>query len=773
MPTPAEQQIKAQIDLLLDLKLVGMDPVDKSNLESSIEQIQKQYELAVEKGKTSARYKDLSDSIAKNLPALVNGIYAADKAFKKGDYISASASMMSICASVLPILTAATATSGPVGVLIGALLSVVAQILSFFAPQQPSLESKIQKMLDQLKTDEEIESIKGFGHSISSYISSLRSKCEGEKKWMAAVALPGTVSLANDSENVVGIGTNFSTTVEVGQWLTFNSEAPTKPYQIEKIDSDTSLTLATKYAEKSLSGGTCEYRRRKIAKRSIDEILGMPLTNETEADAFLTELIALGWGLGRDQAKLDVPVFLNWKVAAYLQKPSNQSKDGWPEVLGVWCQTYIELLTANTMLNCMISREKLEAVLAATRKENKTSPLSDEVRSRCHEAVLYLAALVKVLPASWEADKKEMIEIVTAVRPVARERGLYLRVGRRGTGLGLYVARGNGKAAPLAWGYKSNTGWFGSLSIHTPKAQIDSFTPQYDLLAAEKGPSRVSHFLLDSVSGELFDTGPVVGNDLPDVRHPETYLDVSGLAFNDGTFGVDGSTHPKTLVSLAIENRDMNDARYVNYYTIGKDGKSTRVNIQHGLANLAEIRSVYVPASALSDDPDGDALTGDNQPKPNSVLTYGGIRNSNQLYVTEQTELSIVEGPEGWTSYNAIEVDAHYVWLFGKEGIACATHASMRKFGRGKIARPSWIYHDFDTQFNRPEVANLYACADGTLLVAMLGDIYTADYRIDRKASRVVTSSWVKRGGDATQVVKMPIPCWSILEQLNACLLEE
>jgi len=31
----------------------------------------------------------------------------------------------------------------------------------------------------------------------------------------------------------------------------------------------------------------------------------------------------------------------------------------------------------------------------------------------------------------------------------------------------------------------------------------------------------------------------------------------------------------------------------------------------------------------------------------------------------------------------------------------------------------------------------------------------------------------VKRGGDATQVVKMPIPCWSILEQLNACLLEE
>lgn len=772
MPTPADEQIKAQIDLLLQLKLEGMHPADQADLTTSIEQIETQYAMAVEKGKKSAYYKDLSDSVAKNLPALVNGIYAADKAFKKGDYISASASMMSICASVLPILTAATATGGPVGVLIGALLSVVAQILSFFAPQQPSLESKIQKMLDQLKTDEDIESIKGFGHSISSYTSSLRSKCEGEKKWMAAVALPGTVSLRNGSGHVVGIGTNFSTTVEVGQWLTFNSEAPTKLYQVEKIDSDTSLTLATKYAEKSLTGGTCEYRRRKIAKRSIDEILGMPLTNETEADAFLTELIALGWGLGRDQAKLDVPVFLNWKVAAYLEKPSNQSKDGWPEVLGVWCQTYIELLTANTMLSCMISREKLEAVLAATRKENKTSPLSDEVRSRCHEAVLYLAALVKVLPASWEADKKEMRKIVTAVRPVARERGLYLRVGRRGTGLGLYVARGNGKAAPLAWDYKSNTGWLGSLSIHTPKAQIDSFTPKYDLLAVEKDPSRVSHFLLDSVSGNLSDTGPVIGDDFQGVSHPETYLDVSGLAFNVGTFGIE-DTPPKTLVSLAVENRDMGRARYVNYYTIGKDGKSTRLNIQLNRADLAEIRSVYVPASALSDDPDGDALTGHNQRKQNSVLTYGGIRNTNRLYVAEQAEPFTVEGPEGWTSYNAIEVDAHYVWLFGKGGIACATHASMLKCRRGKIARPSWIYHDFDTQFNRPEVANLYPCADGTLLVAMLGNIYTADYRIDRKASRVVTSSWVNRGGDATQVVKMPIPCWSILEQLNACLLEE
>ena len=768
MPTPVEEQIRAQVDLLLQLKLDGMDAADQANLTSNIRQIEAQYELAVARGKKSAYYKDLSDSIAKNLPALVNGIYAADKAFKKGDYISGSAAMMSICASVLPMLTAATATGGPVGVLIGALLSVVAQILSFFAPQQPSLESKIQKMLDQLKTDEEIESIKGFGLGVSSYTSSLRSKCMGEQKWAAAVTLPGTVSLTQHSKEVVGTGTNFSTTTEVGQWLTFDSDTPPKPYKIEKIASDTSLTLAMAYTETSLSSGTCKYLRRKIVKRSIDEILDMPLTNEDEADTFMMALIGLGWGLDRDQAKLDTPVFWNWKVAGYLLKESNQSKEGWPEVLGLWCQTYIELLTANTMLSCMASPGKLEALLAATQDTNKASPLSDGVRRRCHDAVLHLAALVKALPASWESDKKEMLKIVTAVRPVARERGLYAHIGYLRGGLILYVARGNGKPDSLAWDYKRNTGWLVSLSINTPKTQVDSFTPKYEVLTVEEGPSRVSRHLLDAVRGDLSDGVVVIE---PFLAHGERFLDVSGLAFNDDTPEVYAS-HTKTLVSLAIENKV--SVRYMHYYAIDKDQKRTQLTRNQFLTGVAEIRSVYLPANALPDDPDADALTGENRPKPNSVLTYGGIRNSNQLHVMEWIEKATVEGPEHWTSYNGIEVDAHYVWLFGKGGIACATHASMLKCKQGKIVRPTWIYHDFDKQqFNAPEVGNLCPCADGTFVLSMLDQIYTAHYRIDHTIRRIVTSSWVKRGGKASQVVKMPIPCWSVLERLNESLRDE
>ena len=140
------------------------------------------------------------------------------------------------------------------------------------------------------------------------------------------------------------------------------------------------------------------------------------------------------------------------------------------------------------------------------------------------------------------------------------------------------------------------------------------------------------------------------------------------------------------------------------------------------------------------------------------------------MHVLAWNSSATVEGPENWKGYNGIEADPYYVWVFGKGGIACATHASMIKARQGKIKRPSWVYHDFDKQFGAPEVISLCPSADGTLVVCMLNEIHTADYKIDQKTNRVVTSSWVKRGGNGKQVIKMPIPCWSVLESLKANL---
>ena len=776
MPTPEEEQLNANIELLLAVQFEGMSPVARQNLMDSMQDIRDEYQQAVELGKTSKYYKDVGESIAKSLPTLVKGAYSAVQAFEKGDYISGSAAIMDMCASLIPVFASVASAAGPAGALIGALFSVVGQILSFFAPKQPSLEEKIEKMLDHQQSEAQVIALGAFAHSVSSYTFSLRTKSMGVHTMEKPVALAGKVALTPESKTVTGTGTTFKKTVEAGEWLTFDSDTSGRLYKIDEIASNTSLTLATPYTGAAAAASGVKQLHRKSDKRSIDEILAMPLKTEDDADNFLEEMLGLKWGLKGEKEKLNVPVFKNWEASAYLERAENQKKEGWAEVLGVWCQTYTDLLSANMMLSCLADPKTLDRRIKETQVTNDQSPLVEAVRKKCHSALNSLKGTLGLLRDSWEADYNEMLKIAEKLTPAARERGLYAHVGYW-EGMAhniLYVAAGTGSKDSIKWDYKKNTAWMSSISIHIPRAEKDSFTPKYELLVCEQAPNRIGRHTLDSITGHLADGAPVIE---PRYNGGERFLGVSAMAINEGQIGIDFSTHPKTLVSLAIEDNGPN--YYVNLYTLDKDNKSTRVNWQPGIAGTRDIRDLYLPPTTLADDPDANAMADSNANPPGPPLLsgktnviYGGVRNANHLWVLAWNSWATVEGPQNWTSYNGIEIDPYYVWLFGKGGIACATHASMIKCRQGKIKRPSWIYHDFDKQEFKtpPEVRSLYPCVDGTLLVGTPDEIYTADYKIDRPKERVLTSSWVKRGGKAKQVIKMPIPCWSVLESLKANL---
>ncbi len=760
MPTLEEEQLNANLDLLLQIQLdnVANDPVATQNLKDKIEKVREEYREAAEKGKSSKYHKDLADSIAKSVPLIVKGVYAATAAFKKGDYITGSAAIMDICASVIPVFTSLFSAAGPAGALVGALFSLIGQILSFFAPQQPSLEEKIQKMLDHLKSEDQIQDMTAVGYSISSYTTSLRTKCMGIHKMEKPVALAGTVSLTSDSKTVTGTGTTFTQTAEVGQWLLFDSDTSQKLYKIDAIANDTSLTLALPYVGTSMASSPVKQVRRSVTRRSIEEILAMPLTTEPEADVFLVELEGLQWGLVRDQGKLDAPVFATWKVAAYLEREENRSKEGWPEVLGVWCRTYTDLLTANMMLSCLADPKTVDRLLDETRETNKQSPLPAGTRKSCHDALIKLKALVIQLPRSWESDKKQMLKIVEKVRPAARERGMYAHLGYWSGGNVLYIANGNGSKDALKWDYKKNTAWLTSISIRIPKEQIDSFVPKYELLACEDG-NRIGRHSLDSVTGTLSDGTPLIV-----LGRGDKLLGAHGIAMNGGMSGVDNAAQLKTLITLAIAQ--YGDSAVMDIYTVDKDDKATRQNAsRYNLRGTRCVTRCLYPA-ALPDDPDADALSASKEP-----VIYA--THSQYVMQVQAFRQSAVIGPEPWVDWyncNGIEVDPYYLWVFGKSGIRCATHASIMKCRQEKIEHPTWFTHDFDKQFTNPEVMSLYPCADGTLVISMLDDIYTADYEIDRKSNRIVTSSWVKRGGKAKQVIKMPIACWPVLESLKANL---
>jgi hypothetical protein len=776
MPTLDAAQVNANLDLLLQLQLANLstNPFDTSVLIGNIDKVREEYREAAEKGKTSKYHKDLADSMVKSLPLIVKGTYAATEAFKKGDHVTGSAAIMDICASVIPVFTNLFSAGGPPGALVGALFSVIGQILSFFAPKQPSLEEKIQKMLDRLKSEEHIEEMTGVGYSISSYATSLRTRCMGSQKMETPVALAGSVSLTADSKAVTGKGTTFTQTAEVGQWLLFESDPTQKPYKIDSIADDTSLTLASPYSGASKESVTVKYLRRTIVRRSIDQILAMPLTTDVEADAFLVELEGLQWGLGRGQGKLDAPVFANWKVAGYLERERNWAKEGWPEVLGVWCRTYTDLLTANMMLSCLADPKTIDRLLDETRATDEQR-ITKGSKKDCHRALIKLKALVRELPASWKSDKEQMLEIVQKVRAPARERGMYAHLGYFNNGNVLYIAAGNGSSDALKWDYKQNTAWLTSISIHVPKAQIDSFVPKYEVLTCEYD-NRIGRHTLDSVTGTLSDRTQVIEPGKNGVIEPGKgpggeFLDVCGIAMNDGTPGVDYATQPKTLVTVAMK-KETN--RWASYSTIDKNNKSTWLyNSSPGLGVVSDTRCLYPATSGLPGDPGANPVSDLKAP-----VVYLGNRNDNFLHVLVNGSLHAqVLGPEEWGNYNGIEVDPYYLWVFGKGGIACATHASIMKCSRDKTERPDWIYHDFDTSLwksdNAPEVISLYPCADGTLVASMLSNIYTADYEIDRKSERIVTTSWVKRGGNAKQVIRMPIACWPVLESLKARLQSE
>ena len=395
MPTPEEEQLNANIELLLKLQMKGMDGYRKMKLQNSIADIKTEYQAAVQKyeekvkkGEDAKYYKDLADSIAKAVPNLVKGLYSAVGAFDKGDYITGTAALMDICASVIPVFTALFSATGPQGALVGALFSLVGQILSFFAPKQPSLEEKIQKMLDHQQSETQVIALGGFTHSVSSYSYTLRTKSMGEHKMEKPVALAGTVSLTPGSKTVTGTATTFKKKAAAGQWLTFDSDASGTAYKIDVITSDISLTLTTAYKGEAAATSALKRMSRTTVKRSIDEILEMPLTTEDEADDFLGEMAELKWGLREEKGKLDVPVFKNWEASAYLERAENQKKEGWPEVLGVWCQTYTDLLSANMMLSGLADPKTLDRRIKETQVTNDQSPLVKAVRSEEHTSEL-------------------------------------------------------------------------------------------------------------------------------------------------------------------------------------------------------------------------------------------------------------------------------------------------------------------------------------------------------------------------------------------------
>jgi hypothetical protein len=194
-----DEYVKENLDILREMQLSGMDAEEYLTWQTKIDDIRRRYDEAraiekdAEKDEKDRKYtdaehkraKEVADAIAKAAPAITKSVISAVNAFSKGDAINGSAEVMDICASAAPLISTFLNAAGPEGALVGALFSVIGQILRCFGPKEESDVSKLEKFLNEMEAQAKLESIKSVHDEVLAHATTLLSEAASLQKLLA------------------------------------------------------------------------------------------------------------------------------------------------------------------------------------------------------------------------------------------------------------------------------------------------------------------------------------------------------------------------------------------------------------------------------------------------------------------------------------------------------------------------------------------------------------------------------------------------------------
>lgn len=685
------------------------------------------------------------DTLAKNLPNVSKGIIAAKDAFLKGDNITGAAEIMNICAAVAPIIGAFTATGGPAGMLVGALFSVIGQIIAMFQPAKESDVDKIKTFLLSIEAEGIREKADANLVSIRLAAKGIRNQADEAKK--ALKWFNGLQVLPLVTESIAGIiETTTGGAVDLAPWK---------------------AAMAAKYF-------------------NHQDALNFEATLQKEKITIA------------DFKIIDGPTVLqHWGVASWLQKEDRQDQDEWPEILGMFCQAWADLLTAYITLIAFANSADMEvafAYVAPSNKQKWTYEGGDDDRKQIEKHLLKLKVYASKRLDDVRDCNQTMSAILEKLTPVARRRGVF--VARNSWD----ILPGTGKQPKWGGSFWASCSRF---LITPPNEGLTSPTAQYHLWLLDTRGPQVGHERIDSQKRTpVSNTNSYIGS-------AAGVSDICVLPSPEDTNG--------NFVYCAHEQ---GSTGYVQLFKRGAKGDMEIPGQGWAPATKApvfQIRAV-TPRATLSDDPDKDAmpkllLQGANH--YNSIF-YGALRSSSEIYVDRCNERCYVPSP--WGSYTGIAVDPYYLWVFGTGGFACTTHASVMRCisdqAKDTNSKPRWLmgpsidqllwdgpqYFDSNEAKSWPPtkgLVDLSPCDDGTLFISLTtrkvtkktvpydrnyyykadtNAIYTAIYHIDVKNKILSVEPWEKlAGGEETQQVqKMPIYCWPLFARLKeACVSPE
>ena len=733
MPTPQEKRVQDELDLLLTYQMEGMSDQDKADWKEYMTLIRKEYDDAAKKAEDTnlkeeerKYYADLKTSIASSLPDITRGAFNATAAFKNGDTLGGTAALMDICAAVIPVLTSLAAAGGPEGAIVGALFSVVGQILAFFAPKAPSLESKIKEMFEKMEADVNLVKAEAVETSIQRYASTIKDCCI-----------------------------------------------------------------------------------------LLHKVLTMKIATVKDAAAFLEKTSTVHDRIMIGQDKLAVPEFASWEVAAWLSNSDKYDNEKWPEIMGHWCMAYANLVHCNVMLKCLANKKTMQEWEKDFEEKNPQGLLLNypETRQDIWNALTGndgLQGRIDAVLADWKDWATTALGVLGATEPNAKDRGLYVHRGTDGNGYPyLYAATGRSGFVQGWSPVKSGSYWLGNgyvdqFLIAVPQKPADPLKPQYRL------------FIPRSHNDRLYDA-MIAPSPPAEVRRIEQEIKTgtfSAVCALSNAAAAQRGDEVEPCYVYATQNSSAG-SDLLMFQLDGKD-KATDSSWRFSVKlPVMSVSAVTHPPTTLPDDPDGDGLPPGSPllggTAHSQSIQYAGMHGSSEIFVTALGKSYYVPAP--WPSYSGLAADDYYLWLFSPTAIACASHASIMKCASGKAKAARWMGYvpgtggvlgDTKTQgvgniwlldglqyTSEPPLKGfifVWPCSDGTMTACSYqrsvereaaGDhreflatdtlgLFTTDYSVDVRSGSLGVGSWRKSSqAVASQVQKVAIPCWPMVQRLK------
>jgi hypothetical protein len=338
-----------------------------------------------------------------------------------------------------------------------------------------------------------------------------------------------------------------------------------------------------------------------------------------------------------------------WQVTGWLMEKANHNQDKWPIILAAVCRAYSDLLVTVITLLSLVSTDKMRA------RFDEAEKLPAEQKHEVQKQLTKLLALAIARLLQYGTCNGTQLKTLKQLTSAAQNRGMLW-----------YIGSGDG---PL---YAGTNIWQGDfkrladaakrLAVAVSRKDIGEPDPHYHVFLLEKDRTYYKDISSPYKSQGLFDElkcdqSPLYGLSDIWVGTPVTIKNEVYFYAAKGT---------EICGYVLGENKE------VRFVWNKKDFKS----------KVVSVRVVHNPKSFV-DDPDENTQL-PSVLKGIDYLIYGGLENSQDIYVASEKKVRYVPSP--WLSYSGLGVDQHHLWVFGSTGFACATHASvMRCLENGKI----------------------------------------------------------------------------------------